>query len=101
LYNINSYASTTIEREIIIKNHKFHPENIEVPTGHKIKLIVKNEDSSIEEFDSIDLSREKIIPGNSSVHVILAPLKPGKYCFMGEFHPETASGCIIVNDNKG
>lgn len=93
------YASEVIEVMLIIKDHKFIPETIEVPKGHKIRLTVKNEDPTVEEFDSVDLNREKIIPGNSETHIILAPLKPGKYSFMGEFHSDTATGQLIVNDN--
>ncbi|RYE06174.1 MAG: cupredoxin domain-containing protein [Rickettsiaceae bacterium] len=84
------------EAEISIKDHKFHPENLEVPQKVKIRLTVKNLDDTIEEFDSIDLRREKIIPGHGQVHIVLAPLKPGIYNFVGEFHHETAKGCIVV-----
>lgn len=85
-----------LEFTIIIENHKFKPEIIEVPQGKKIRLIIKNNDPTIEEFESTDLKREKIVPGNSSVRIILAPLKPGKYHFVGEFHEDTAKGDIIV-----
>ena len=94
-----AFASEVLEIELILKDHKFSQELIEVPKGRKIRLTIKNEDPTVEEFDSIDLNREKIIPGNSAVHVILAPLKPGKYYFMGEFHSDTATGCLVVNDN--
>lgn len=99
LYAINVHAVEAIEIELKIKDHKFSQEIIEVPKGRKIRLTVKNEDPTVEEFDSIDLNREKIIPGHSEAHIVLAPLKPGKYCFMGEFHSETAKGYLIVNDN--
>lgn len=97
--NLLAYGDERIEIEIILKDHKFDKEIIEVPKGRKIRLTVKNQDPTVEEFDSIDLNREKIIPGNSEAHIILAPLKPGKYCFMGEFHSDTATGCLVVNDN--
>jgi len=85
-----------MEFELIIKDHKFEPDVLEVPANTKIILIIDNQDKTIEEFDSPDLKREKIIPGGSSVKVILAPLKPGEYKFSGEFHEETAKGKIIV-----
>lgn len=90
-------SNEVLEIEIIIKEHKFSPEIIEVPCDRKIRLIVHNQDDTVEEFDSPDLKREKIIPGKSSAHIILAPLKPGKYYFIGEFHPQTAKGCLVVN----
>lgn len=95
---VNALADdkTIVEVTILIKNHKFEPEEVVVPQGVKIRLTIENLDDTIEEFDSIDLRREKIIPGHGKVHIILAPLKPGKYYFMGEFHHETAKGCIEV-----
>ena len=81
---------------ITIKDHKFYPDNITVPKGHKIKLIVNNTDNTAEEFESYDLKREKIVPSNKSSIIVLAPLKAGKYKFFGDFHPETAEGVINV-----
>jgi hypothetical protein len=86
-----------LEIEISIKNHKFEPSIIEVPQKQKIKLIIFNHDATVEEFDSIDLKREKIIPAGGRAHIILSPLKPGRYEFIGEFHSDTAKGVIIVN----
>lgn len=88
------------EVEIVIKEHKFEPPIVEVPAGRKIRLTIRNLDDTIEEFDSVDLKREKIIPGNSYVHIILAPLKAGIYDYIGEFNADTAKGCIIVRDEN-
>ena len=85
-----------IEVELIIKEHKFIPEVLEIPAGHKVVITVDNQDSTIEEFESIDLKREKLIPGKTKAKIILAPLSPGEYKFFGEFHEETAQGKIIV-----
>lgn len=95
-----SIATGYLEIDLYIKDHKFDPEVILVPDGVKIRLIVHNLDSTIEEFESIDLKREKIIPANSKAIIILAPLKIGEYKFFGEFHEDTAQGRIIVSDNK-
>lgn len=88
----------TFEAELVIKGHRFDPDVLELPKGRKIRLTVYNEDDTVEEFESIDLKREKIVPSNSFIHVILAPLKPGTYAFFGDFHPDTAKGTIIVNE---
>lgn len=90
-----AFADTKII-EIDIKDHKFNPERIVVPSGERIKLVVKNKDSTIEEFESSDLNREKIIPPGGKANIILAPLKVGEYKFEGEFHPDTAQGVLIV-----
>jgi plastocyanin len=96
----SSFASNVIEIETSIVNHEFVPSEITVPAGKKIRLSVHNKDATIEEFDSMDLKREKIIPGHSTSHIILAPLKPGEYDFIGEFHEKTAKGKLIVIENK-
>ena len=84
------------EYELIIKDHQFSPKALQVPAGKKIKLIIKNEDATAEEFESYDLNREKIVAGNSKITVFIGPLKPGRYQYFGEFHQETAQGIIIA-----
>lgn len=81
---------------IVIKDHKFSPEEIIVPAGEKIKLIIDNQDPTPEEFESHDMNREKIISGNKKAKIFVGPLKPGKYHFFGEFNMDTANGYIIA-----
>ena len=88
------------EVDLIIKDHKFEPKILELPAGQKIRITVHNQDNTIEEFESYDLKREKIVLANSKARVILAPLKPGEYKFFGEFHEETAQGKIIVKEKQ-
>jgi hypothetical protein len=47
-----------------------------------------------------DLKREKIVLGNSTIKIVLAPLVPGEYKFFGDFHQETAQGKIIVKKKE-
>jgi hypothetical protein len=79
-----------------INDHQFHPTEIEIPAGQKIALIVKNNDTTPEEFESIELRREKVVPGGDQITVYIGPLKPGKYEFFGDFNPKTARGHIIA-----
>lgn len=81
---------------LVIKNHRFEPTEITIPAGKKIKLKIENKDNTPEEFHSDDLKREKIILGNKSAVVLIGPLSPGRYKFMGEFHESTAKGVIVV-----
>ena len=81
---------------LTLKDHRFAPETIEIPAGQKVKLLVRNQDDTAEEFDSYDLNREKVIAGNSEGIVIIGPLDPGTYSFTGEFHADTAHGKIVV-----
>ena len=89
----NAYGQ---DYELIIKDHKFTPQTLEVPAGKKVKVIVKNQDSTPEEFESYELNREKIIKGNGQITLFVGPLKPGSYPFFGEFNKETAKGVIIA-----
>lgn len=81
---------------LVIKDHRFSPSELSVPSGKKIKLLIVNQDSTPEEFDSHALNREKVIAGNGSATLYIGPLDPGSYKFGGEFHAATAQGTLIV-----
>jgi len=84
------------EFTLAIRNHRFDPTELRVPAGKKIKLIIDNQDSTAEEFESHQLNREKVVPGKSKAPVFIGPLAPGRYPFIGEFHSETAKGVIVA-----
>lgn len=86
----------TTQFEINIKNHKFEPAILVVPTGQKIKLKVNNLDPTPEEFESYVLNREKIIPGGKSAIIFIGPLEAGEYEYFGEFNQASAQGKIIA-----
>ncbi len=89
------FAATPIV-EIEIRNHLFFPDSIEIPADTKVKLMIYNRDSSSEEFESYELNREKVIPGESRAIIFIGPLRLGEYPFFGEFFPKTAQGKIVV-----
>ncbi len=82
--------------ELLIKAGHFIPETLEVPANTKFRLRIKNEGPGAEEFESIELKKEKVLGPGASSFLIFQPLKPGSYKFFGEFHPETAQGRIIA-----
>ncbi len=84
------------EFRIAIRNHKFEPAELTIPAGKKVKLVIENKDSTLEEFESFALAREKLIPGKTTATLPIGPLKPGRYPFFGEFHESTAQGVVIV-----
>ncbi|WP_341791439.1 cupredoxin domain-containing protein [Rickettsia endosymbiont of Gonocerus acuteangulatus] len=96
--NSNNNNDEILEVKIVIKDHKFVPNIVEVPKSTKIRLVIHNEDDTVEEFESHDLHREKIVMPHDSIKIILAPLKLGKYDFFGDFHQDTAQGFLIVKD---
>ena len=90
-----AFAADT-EFTIQIKDHKFIPATIEVPANQKFKLIVENLDKTAAEFESHDLSKEKIIMGNKKATLIITPLKAGEYNFFDDFHAKETFGKIIA-----
>ena len=81
---------------VVIENHKFSPDRIEIPAGKKVKLVIDNRDATAEEFESHALKIEKVIPAKSKGTVFVGPLKPGEYKFVGEFNEKTAKGVIVA-----
>ncbi|MEH6639831.1 MAG: cupredoxin domain-containing protein [Porticoccaceae bacterium] len=95
LFSASLFAETPI-LEMDIKDHLFYPSEIVVPADTKVKLLIRNLDSTPEEFESYELNREKVISGNSKTIIFIGPLPPGEYPFFGEFYPKTAQGRVIV-----
>ncbi len=81
---------------ITIKNHHFIPDKLIIPSSKKIKIIIDNQDDEVEEFESFDLHREKIVPGKSKIIIKIGPLEAREYRFFGDFHRKTANGLIIA-----
>jgi plastocyanin len=84
------------EFALVIKNHRFEPAEVKVPAGQRIKLIVHNQDSTAEEFESHSLNREKVIPAGAKASIFIGPLKPGRYTFFGEYNEATAKGAVVA-----
>lgn len=90
-------AADPVEIRIVIRDHKFEPAQIEVPPGQELKLVVTNADSTPEEFESVGLKIERIIPPGGTAEFKLRPLLTHRnYKFFGEFHQDTAQGQIVV-----
>lgn len=89
-------AAEPPEVALAIREHRFVPAELKVPAGVKVKLVVRNEDATAEEFESHELNREKVIAPKSQAVIYVGPLKPGRYPFFGEFHEKTAQGVLIA-----
>jgi plastocyanin len=90
-----SAADAPTQIGVTLKDHRFEPAEIHVQTGKPIVLVVTNQDPTAEEFDSTALKVEKVIAGGHYATIRLRPLGPGRYPFMGEFHPDTATGVVV------
>ncbi|NOZ38475.1 MAG: cupredoxin domain-containing protein [Gammaproteobacteria bacterium] len=82
--------------KLIIKDGRFEPETITVPAGIRFKIVITNQGPGAEEFESKKLRKESVIAEGVTRSLVFAPLKPGRYRFFGEFHPDTAQGHIVA-----
>jgi hypothetical protein len=94
-----SYSALAQRQEfhLALKSHLFYPAEMTIPANKKIKLIIDNQDDSVEEFDSFSLNREKVLFPKQKSIIYIGPLSPGRYSFFGEYHPSSARGVIIVS----
>ena len=79
-----------------LKDHRFTPAEITVPSDQAIRIRLINRDGALEEFDSDDLVVEQDVTPHGEVSFTVGPLKPGRYRFQGEFHAKTAFGALIA-----
>ncbi|AYH46100.1 cupredoxin domain-containing protein [Azoarcus sp. DN11] len=91
-----AFAADPAEVPLTIKNHRFEPAEVRIPAGQKVKLMIHNQDSTPEEFESHELNREKVIPAGAKSAIFIGPLQAGKYPFFGEFNEATARGVVIA-----
>ena len=82
--------------ELTLKDHKFSPAELTIPAGKKVKLTVKNLDSTPAEFESDDFKAEKVIPAGKQVDLFIGPLKAGTYEFHDEYHEAESKTRLTV-----
>jgi hypothetical protein len=80
---------------IVIKGGRFIPNEVPVPAGQKVKLIVRNQDTTTSEFESNDFHREKVVQPGGEITVFVGPLDAGNYEFFDDFHPEDRGHLIV------
>ncbi|MEW6989227.1 cupredoxin domain-containing protein [Colwelliaceae bacterium 6441] len=89
-------TAKTPEYHLTLEDHVFTPSELNIPANQKVKLIIFNKDAVVEEFDSFDLNREKVLFPKTKSIIFVGPLKAGKYEYFGEYHPSSARGMITV-----
>jgi hypothetical protein len=77
------------EVAITLKDHQFTPSEVPVPTGVKVKVTVKNEQTTTAEFESKVLHFEKIVTAGGQITLFVGPLNAGSYEFFDDFHHDT------------
>ncbi len=85
---------------LVLKDHQFTPNHLEVPSGQRFRIEVSNQDATPAEFESFDLKFEKIVVPGGKVTVSAGPLHPGTYKFFDDYHPDAATGTITAVEAK-
>jgi hypothetical protein len=86
--------------QIDIKAQAFSPQELQVPAGVKVQLVIKNNDDLPAEFESYDLSREIVVPAHGQVKVFIGPLDAGRYRFFNDFHQESEGWVVVAAAGK-
>ena len=81
---------------LVAKDGQLQPSTLAVPAGVRFKIVIRNEGREPIEFESLQLRKEKVLAPGAQSFVVIAPLKPGKYDFFDEFHPDTSKGRIVA-----
>lgn len=74
---------------VVLRGGKIEPSRLDVPAGRRIKFIVRNEGPGPVEFENLALRVEKVLAPGANSFIVIAPLRPGSYRFVDEFHPDT------------
>lgn len=75
---------------------KIEPREITVPAGTRLVFELINDGASPAEFESRELSKEKVVAGHSRATLVIKQLDAGRYEFVDDFHPDAAPLLIIA-----
>ena len=81
---------------VVLRGGKIEPPRLEVPAGRRIKFVVRNEGPGPVEFENLELRVEKVLAPGASSFIVVAPLRPGSYRFVDEFHPDTGQLEVVA-----
>jgi heme/copper-type cytochrome/quinol oxidase subunit 2 len=89
-------ADENLSFELSLKEHKFTPSQLTIPADKRVRLTIKNLDTTPAEFESHNFKAEKVIPGGGEVSLYIGPLKAGTYGFFDDFHEDETKGTLIA-----
>ena len=79
-----------------LKDGAITPLRLEVPANRPFKIELRNTGDTPCEFESTELHREKVLPGQSTSFIVIRKLSPGEYRFFDDFHPDAPSMVLIA-----
>ncbi|MHB1677161.1 MAG: cupredoxin domain-containing protein [Sulfuriferula sp.] len=86
---------------LVIHGQQFEPQELALPPATKLKLVIRNSNAVPAEFESYDLSREIVIPGNAEATIYVGPLEPGRYQFFNDFNHAMQGTIVVKTPTKG
>lgn len=95
-----TYAASDAPIKLTIQDDHFTPEALHIPADQRVEIQIHNQRAVPAEFESPSISREKVIPGGTTLSLWVGPLKPGEYDFFDEFNAGT-KGKLIVTPAQG
>ncbi len=90
------HADELATYEIVLKDHKFTPEEIHVVPGKPFFVIVTNASDEADEFEMLIPALERILQPGQVGRVRMRPLAPGRFPFFGESDPDEEKGVFIA-----
>ena len=80
---------------ITLKNHRFAPAEIHVPSGKPFLVVVTNANGASDEFEMLLPPVERVIQAGEQGSVRIRPLGRGRFPFFGEADPDSEQGAFI------
>ncbi len=74
---------------------RFEPAEVPVPANVKVALRVENKSTVVMEWESYPLHREKVVAAGTVTTIFIGPLRPGRYEFFDDFHPEVRGNVVV------
>jgi len=81
--------------QITVQNRQFSPSELQAPANKPLVIVIKNNDATPMEFESVSLRVEKVIAAKSQGSVRVRALAPGRYEFFDDFNRSTR-GTLVV-----
>lgn len=81
---------------VVIRDGRITPAQLVVPAGTKLRLELHNAGPGPCEFENLALRVEKVLAPGARSFIVLHPLKPGRYRFIDEFHPDTSEMILLA-----
>ena len=95
-FTLTAYADEMPTFKLVMKSGQIIPQTLEVPANTRFRLEITNEGTDAAEFESLELRKESVLAPGVTRKQVFAPLKPGRYSFFDDFHPDAGQGVIVA-----